>query len=349
MICSFCHLLSHTIFMHFVTQLTLLFCFIPFSSKVRCFLIGSLFDTPFSCLGLTLHFIVRSFDLIVFISMPDPLMCLSLSLHFIIKSVNVQRHDASVLLFISLSDPSMCKDTMPQSYSSFHHQIRQCAKTRCLSLSLHFIIKSVNVLRQCAKTRCLSLLFISSSNPSMCKDMMPQSTLHFIVRSVNVQRHDASVLLFISLSDSSTCKDMMPRSNSSFHCQIGQCAKTRCLNLTLHFIVRSFNMQKHDAARSSLRCTPCSTASLFYFLYTALSKLTILMPVAERVLRTSQAVCLFPPHLYYIFSALSTPFSDRLVRACSELPKLCAFFHIPFQSGDNDILREMKRGYTHER
>ena len=293
MICSFCHLLSHTIFMHFVTQLTLLFCFIPFSSKVRCFLIGSLFDTPFSCLGLTLHFIVRSFDLIVFISMPDPLMC--------------------------------------------------------LSLSLHFIIKSVNVLRQCAKTRCLSLLFISSSNPSMCKDMMPQSTLHFIVRSVNVQRHDASVLLFISLSDSSTCKDMMPRSNSSFHCQIGQCAKTRCLNLTLHFIVRSFNMQKHDAARSSLRCTPCSTASLFYFLYTALSKLTILMPVAERVLRTSQAVCLFPPHLYYIFSALSTPFSDRLVRACSELPKLCAFFHIPFQSGDNDILREMKRGYTHER
>ncbi|KAF5839417.1 hypothetical protein DUNSADRAFT_819 [Dunaliella salina] len=32
-----------------------------------------------------------------------------------------------------------------------------------------------------------------------------------------------------------------------------------------------------------------------------------------------------------------------------ELPKLCAFFHIPFQSGDNDILREMKRGYTHER
>jgi tRNA-2-methylthio-N6-dimethylallyladenosine synthase len=34
------------------------------------------------------------------------------------------------------------------------------------------------------------------------------------------------------------------------------------------------------------------------------------------------------------------------VRACSELPKLCEFFHIPFQSGDDDILREMKRGYT---
>ena len=38
--------------------------------------------------------------------------------------------------------------------------------------------------------------------------------------------------------------------------------------------------------------------------------------------------------------------ADRLVRACAELPKLCEFFHIPFQSGDDDILREMARGYT---
>jgi radical SAM superfamily enzyme YgiQ (UPF0313 family) len=37
------------------------------------------------------------------------------------------------------------------------------------------------------------------------------------------------------------------------------------------------------------------------------------------------------------------------VRACAELPKLCEFFHIPFQSGDDDILRAMKRGYTAER
>ena len=35
-------------------------------------------------------------------------------------------------------------------------------------------------------------------------------------------------------------------------------------------------------------------------------------------------------------------FTERLVRACAELPKLCEFFHIPFQSGDNDILREMR-------
>ena len=42
-------------------------------------------------------------------------------------------------------------------------------------------------------------------------------------------------------------------------------------------------------------------------------------------------------------------FTERLIRACSQLPNLCDFFHIPFQSGDNDILREMLRGYTHER
>ncbi len=42
-------------------------------------------------------------------------------------------------------------------------------------------------------------------------------------------------------------------------------------------------------------------------------------------------------------------FTDRLIRACSELSKLCEHFHIPFQSGDNKILKEMGRGYTIER
>ena len=37
-----------------------------------------------------------------------------------------------------------------------------------------------------------------------------------------------------------------------------------------------------------------------------------------------------------------TDFTERLIRACAELPKMCEFFHVPFQSGDNDILREMK-------
>jgi tRNA-2-methylthio-N6-dimethylallyladenosine synthase len=42
-------------------------------------------------------------------------------------------------------------------------------------------------------------------------------------------------------------------------------------------------------------------------------------------------------------------FSPRLINACAELPKVCEHFHIPFQSGDNDILKAMARGYTHEK
>ncbi|MBW4526003.1 MAG: tRNA (N6-isopentenyl adenosine(37)-C2)-methylthiotransferase MiaB [Phormidium tanganyikae FI6-MK23] len=42
-------------------------------------------------------------------------------------------------------------------------------------------------------------------------------------------------------------------------------------------------------------------------------------------------------------------FTERLIRACAELPKVCEHFHIPFQSGDNDVLKAMSRGYTHER
>ncbi|MFM7190168.1 MAG: radical SAM protein, partial [Microcystaceae cyanobacterium] len=41
--------------------------------------------------------------------------------------------------------------------------------------------------------------------------------------------------------------------------------------------------------------------------------------------------------------------TERLIKACQELPKVCEHFHIPFQSGDNDILKAMKRGYTVEK
>lgn len=42
-------------------------------------------------------------------------------------------------------------------------------------------------------------------------------------------------------------------------------------------------------------------------------------------------------------------FTERLIEACAELPKLCEHFHIPFQSGDDDVLKAMARGYTVER
>ncbi len=41
-------------------------------------------------------------------------------------------------------------------------------------------------------------------------------------------------------------------------------------------------------------------------------------------------------------------FTDELIQTCSQLPKVCEHFHIPFQSGDNDILKKMARGYTIE-
>ena len=42
-------------------------------------------------------------------------------------------------------------------------------------------------------------------------------------------------------------------------------------------------------------------------------------------------------------------FTERLIDACAELPKVCEHFHIPFQSGDDEVLRAMARGYTAER
>ncbi|WP_254564577.1 tRNA (N6-isopentenyl adenosine(37)-C2)-methylthiotransferase MiaB [Oscillatoria sp. HE19RPO] len=57
------------------------------------------------------------------------------------------------------------------------------------------------------------------------------------------------------------------------------------------------------------------------------------------------------PGIERIRFATSHPryFTERLIRACQELPKLCEHFHIPFQSGDNDILKAMARGYTQEK
>ena len=42
-------------------------------------------------------------------------------------------------------------------------------------------------------------------------------------------------------------------------------------------------------------------------------------------------------------------FTERLIDACADLPKVCEHFHIPFQSGDDDLLKAMARGYTVER
>jgi tRNA-2-methylthio-N6-dimethylallyladenosine synthase len=57
------------------------------------------------------------------------------------------------------------------------------------------------------------------------------------------------------------------------------------------------------------------------------------------------------PGIERIRFATSHPryFTERLIKACAELPKVCEHFHIPFQSGDNEVLKRMGRGYTHEK
>jgi tRNA-2-methylthio-N6-dimethylallyladenosine synthase len=57
------------------------------------------------------------------------------------------------------------------------------------------------------------------------------------------------------------------------------------------------------------------------------------------------------PGIERIRFATSHPryFTERLIKACAELPKVCEHFHIPFQSGDNEMLKLMARGYTHEK
>lgn len=57
------------------------------------------------------------------------------------------------------------------------------------------------------------------------------------------------------------------------------------------------------------------------------------------------------PGIERIRFATSHPryFTERLIKACAELPKVCEHFHIPFQSGDNDLLKAMSRGYTQEK
>ena len=39
----------------------------------------------------------------------------------------------------------------------------------------------------------------------------------------------------------------------------------------------------------------------------------------------------------------------RVIDAVAETPAVCEMFHIPVQSGDDDVLREMGRGYTVKR
>lgn len=40
-------------------------------------------------------------------------------------------------------------------------------------------------------------------------------------------------------------------------------------------------------------------------------------------------------------------FSERVIDAVANLDKVCELFHMPFQAGDDEVLRNMRRGYTY--
>jgi tRNA-2-methylthio-N6-dimethylallyladenosine synthase len=41
-------------------------------------------------------------------------------------------------------------------------------------------------------------------------------------------------------------------------------------------------------------------------------------------------------------------FSDRVIDAVASLDKVCECFHMPFQSGGDEVLKNMRRGYTYD-
>ena len=57
-----------------------------------------------------------------------------------------------------------------------------------------------------------------------------------------------------------------------------------------------------------------------------------------------------PPGLSRIRYVTSHPryFSERVIDAVANLDKICECFHVPFQAGDDQVLRDMRRGYTYD-
>jgi tRNA-2-methylthio-N6-dimethylallyladenosine synthase len=68
----------------------------------------------------------------------------------------------------------------------------------------------------------------------------------------------------------------------------------------------------------------------------------------------------FADLLYFLNARLPNPmriryvtshpryFGQRVVDAVASLDKVCECFHMPFQAGDDDVLRWMRRGYTYD-
>src|SRR5215510_14741064 len=57
------------------------------------------------------------------------------------------------------------------------------------------------------------------------------------------------------------------------------------------------------------------------------------------------------PDIARIRFTTSNPYNltPKLIRAMRDVDKVCEYFHLPLQSGSNDVLARMNRGYTRER
>ncbi|MGB2694485.1 MAG: tRNA (N6-isopentenyl adenosine(37)-C2)-methylthiotransferase MiaB [Dehalococcoidia bacterium] len=51
---------------------------------------------------------------------------------------------------------------------------------------------------------------------------------------------------------------------------------------------------------------------------------------------------------YRFLTSYPKDMTERIITAVAELPKVCAYFNIPVQSGDNAVLERMRRGYDIE-
>src|SRR6266545_3012018 len=49
-----------------------------------------------------------------------------------------------------------------------------------------------------------------------------------------------------------------------------------------------------------------------------------------------------------VLSSYPRDMTERIARSVAELPKVCEHFNIPLQAGDNEVLAQMRRGYTIE-
>src|SRR6266566_3159941 len=71
--------------------------------------------------------------------------------------------------------------------------------------------------------------------------------------------------------------------------------------------------------------------------------------IVDEVRRLAAEGCREVTLLGQTVNAYGRDLTPKLIRAMRDVPKVCEYFHLPLQSGSNDVLERMNRGYTRER